>query len=242
MNPITSPSPERPSVRLTKIKDWVMPVDAESYKILRDHGLPCVRIHENLMPTVRILTRKHKIRSDFVDFQESIMRPALDKLGTAWLKRDHRTASLTATVLKFETTHASVREQGALALPKIEGTLRRLFQRWGYTAAFETSEKRGKLKLHVTYKYDSSKSPIIPLTEVQEALPQIKLELGYVRIVLTLGEREVETNVSIAQGSGWLSMHTSRCLYSQISDIRPFVTALITVQDKDPHNSDNRPK
>jgi hypothetical protein len=59
---------------------------------------------------------------------------------------------------------------------------------------------------------------------------------------MTLGEKEVETNVAVATGPIWNSIHTSRSLYSQISDVRPFINALMRIPAKDEHNFDNKPK
>lgn len=225
---------------LTKIKQWYMPVDADSYKVLRNAGIPLIRIHENFLPTLSLLTKSKNIKASLVGFNDTILHPYLDELGSRWQKKEHRKASITASVLKFETSSASILEPSREALIKIEASLRKFFTRWGYTAIFESSESRGKCKLHVTYKYDSNRAPVIHLVEDPTSLPIIKLELGYVRISITLGEKEVETNVALATGGIWTSVQTTRCLYSQVSDVRPFVAALMSVVNKDPHNGDNK--
>lgn len=227
-------------ITLTKIKQWYMPVDAESYKTLKAAGVPLVRIPENFIPTLKILIQSKKIKTNVVDFNDTILHPYLDELGTRWQKKEHRTVTINASVLKFETTHSSAREQALVPLDKIEASLRRFFTRWGYTATFERSENRGKHKLHVTYKYDSSKSPIISLVEDAESLPKISVELGFLRIQMTFGEKEIETNISLATGPSWTSIQTSRCLYSQVSDVRPMIAGLMKVVDKDHHNADNK--
>ncbi len=222
-------------ITLTKIKQWYLPVDAESYMVLRDAGVPLVRIHENFIPTLGLLTKK-KIRARTVDFNETILHPYLDNLGAVWQKREHRKAMINNSVLRFETTHASVYEKSKQSLDKLESSLRRFFTRWGYSAVFETSESRGKLRLHVSYKHDSTRLPIIPLIEDPTSLPVIRIDIGFVRISMTLGEKEVETNISIASGPKWTSIQTSRCLYSQITDVRPMVSALMQIVNKEPLN------
>lgn len=229
-------------VKFTKVKQWYLPIDADSYKVLKSFGMPLIRIHEDMMPTIMLLFKKHKIKPHLVDFNDSILHPYLDELGKRWQSKDHRQATLTKSTLKFETTHASAQSKGREALVKVEASLRRFFTRWGYTSTFELSDSRGKLRLHVNYKYDSERMPIIPLIEDPTSLPQIKLDLGYVRLTLTLMKKEVEVNVSIAAGTMWNSIHTSRCLYSQISDVRPMIASFIDIVNKDPHNADNKPK
>jgi hypothetical protein len=234
-------SSQQKIIKLTKIKQWYLVVDAESYKILRDAGAPMVRIHENFLPTIGLLTKRHKIKAQNIPFQDQILNPYLDKIGELWQKKEHRRAIINGSILRFETTHSSILAPAREALAKLEASLRRFFKRWGYSASFDISESRGKIKLHVIYKYDSERLPIIPLVEDAESLPVIRLNLGFVRVSLTPGKRELETNISIASGTDWKSLHTSRCLYSQVSDVRPFINALMEVVNKDHHNFENKP-
>jgi hypothetical protein len=224
----------------TKIKAWYMPVDAETYKLMKAADAPLTRVHENMMPTLLMLLKSRKLRAKAIDFNEALLNPYLDELGRRWQKKPHRKATITSSVLKFETEHASAAELAREAIPKLETSLRRFFQRWGFVAEFQTSEHRGKIKFHVSYKFDSNKMPIIPLVEEPESLPQIRLNLGYVRLTLTLGSKEVETNIALAAGTDWNSIHTSRCLYSQISDVRAMIGALAGIVSKDEHNGDNK--
>lgn len=229
-------------VKLTKIKSYYFPVDADDYKLLRSHGIPIIKIHENLLPTLGLVFTKHSIKPQAVSFTESILNPYLDRIGGAWNSKEHRVATITKSVLKFETTKASIMPQSREALHKLETSLRRFFSRWGFLAVFETSESRGKLKLHVNYKFDPERDPIIPLVEDATSLPAVKIDLGFVRLTLTLMKREVEVNIAVAAGTGWNSIHTSRCLYSQVSDVRPMLTALVGVVNNDQHNADNKAK
>ncbi len=237
-----STNKKRQIITLTKIKQWYLPVDAESYNILKRAGVPLIRIHENLIPTLSLLTKGKGIGAKVVDFNDTILHPYLDELGSRWQKKEHRKVTINASTLKFETTHASIQASSKEALVKVETSLRRFFTRWGYTSVFEVSESRGKVKLHVSYKHDSNKPPVIPLVEDPTSLPVIKLQLGFVRISLTLGATEVETNISVAAGSDWTSVQTTRCLYSQVSDVRPFINALLGIVNKDTHNFDNKVK
>lgn len=230
------------TVKLTKIRQFYFPVDADDYKLLREHGLPAIRIHENLLPTFGLIFKKYNIKPQNVSFSDAIMNPYLDKIGETWQSKPHRKASITKSVMKFETLHSSIQLQAREALHKLEASLRRFFQRWGFSASFELSESRGKLKLHVSYRFDPERSPVIPLVEDPTSLPSIKIDLGFVRLTLTLMKRELEINIAIAAGPGWNSIHTSRCLYSQVSDVRPMLAAFVDIVNKDPHNADNKSK
>ncbi len=229
-------------VKLTKIKSFYMPVDADDYKLLRSHGLATIKIHENLMPTIGMLLKRHKIKPELVSFADAIRDPYFDKLGEVWNSKEHRKASITSSVLKFETTHSSIQAKARTALTSLESSLRRFFERWGFTAAFELSENRGRVKLHVNYKFDPDRQPVIPLVEDSASMQQIRVDLGFVRLTLTPMKKELEVNVSIAAGTGWNSIHTSRCLYSQVSDVRPMIAALANIVGMDSHNADNKLK
>jgi len=229
-------------VKLTKIKQFYFPVDAEDYKLLRAHGVPVIKIHENLLPTLGLLFKKNKITPQAVNFNDAIFNPYLDKIGEAWQSKEFRVATITKSVMKFETTKASIMPHAREALHKLETSLRRFFTRWGFAAAFELSESRGKLKLHVNYKFDPARDPVIPLVEDATSLPSIKIDLGFVRVSLTLMKHDVEVNIAIAAGTLWNSIHTSRCQYDQITDVRPMIAALVSVVNHDQHNSENRAK
>lgn len=220
-----------------KIKQWYFPVDAETYKSLRDTlKIPATRIHQNLLPVIEMMAKKYKMVGRNVDFNADILNPYLDKLGAVWLKKEFRICTLNTKILKFETTSSKVKADAKLTIDKIEASLRRFFDRWGYRAYFSYSESRGKCKLHVTYKFDHTKLPVIPLVEPNEALPTIRFKIGFVRLTLIMSTKRVEVNYSVAAGSGWTSMHTSSCLYSQIGDVRPMLRALIDIKNREPDN------
>lgn len=227
-------------VKFCKIKGYYFPVDAADYKLLRDHGLSLIRIKEDLMPTLGLLFKNNGIKPVAVSFPETIRDPYFDKLGSAWQAKEHRKATITNSVMKFETTHASVQPQAREALFKVEASLRRFFARWGFSHSFEISESRGKLKLHVQYKFDPERAPIIPLKEDATSVQEIRLNLGFLRITLRPMAKELEYNVAMAAGTDWNSLHTGRCLYSQISNVKPFIAALVNVASIDPHNADNK--
>jgi ribosome-associated toxin RatA of RatAB toxin-antitoxin module len=199
-----------------------------------------IRIPENLFPTLGLLFKKHKIKPQLVSFADTIRNPYFDKLGSTWQAKEHRKATISNSVMKFETTHASIQPQAREAMHKLEASLRRFFTRWGFAHSFEVSESRGKLKLHVDYRFDPERAPVIPLVEDPTSMPQIRLDLGFMRITLVMLKTEIEYNVALAAGTDYNSIHTGRCLYSQVSDVRPWISALVNITSNDPHNSDNK--
>jgi len=226
-------------IRLTKIRQWWLPVDAESYTILRDAGVPLIRFHVDFLPTLQLLTKKHHIRAKAVQFGPEILDPFLEMIGTTWNAKPHCKATITARQMKFETLKPEVFNKAKASILKLEDLLSKFFSRWGYNFRFDYSELRGKCKLTVEYFFDSNKIPIIPLVTDPADLPKIQLKLGFTRITMTFGEKYVDTMLEVSQGGIFQPHHSSRCLYSQISSVKPLIAALMSVPDRDIHNFDN---
>lgn len=229
-----------PTVKLTKIKQWLFPVDIESYNNLLALGVPLVRIHEVFLPTLSLLNagKEKKVRSEFIDFKEEILHPFLDKLGGLWQKKSWRKASISTSSMEFVSNDSSMLEDSKKKLEEVEATLRRFFERWGYSFTFAYSEKRGKAKLAVTYRYTGTVQPVIPEVDAPDSLPTISLKVGFYKVSFTPGVKYVDFNISVSAGTQWSSLATSRCLYSEISDVRPMVRMLMGIPNKAPENFD----
>lgn len=254
---------DSPTIGLTKIKQWYLPVDAEAYNMLKQAGVPLTRIHERIMPALRLLTNKHKIKARLVDFMAEIYNPFMDRIGATWNKHENRICSLRARELRFETVKQSAYTKAKAALPHLEECLRRFFDRWGYKAIFTYSESRGKIRFVVNFHLDANKEPIIPLVEPPAEAPVIRFKLGFTRISIRLGKPnqaiyhrtragndedsvrymvtkapEVEIRIEVSQGGKWAPIHTSTCLYSQISSVAPVLLGMAQIVNVDPTNLD----
>lgn len=233
-------SSEVKKIKLVKIKQWYMPFDGDSYKVLRAVGIPLVRFHEDFLPTVRLVCHKHKIRGSLINFKGDILEPFLDRIGTAFNNKEHCRASIGARAMSFETLKPEVFEKiKNETIPKLENLLRAFFSRWGYKSRFDYSEHRGKIKLVVDYWFDSEAQPIIPLEEPLADVKPVRLRIGSIRLTLKLGTKYMETIIEVAQGGIFKPMHTSRCLYSQMSSVKPMISALMEIPNYDIHNFDN---
>lgn len=226
-------------IRLTRIKQYYLPVDAESYLTLRAVGIPTTRIHVDLLPTIQLLTTKENIRGIEVSFTHDILNPFLDKVGTEWLKGEHRTATIHAKTMRFDTTHQSVMSKAKKAVPELQACLERFFLRWGYRHTFEYSEHRGKCRLHVEYWFDAKTQPVIPLEKDQAEVPEVVLNFGFMQLKMKLMPREVHLTIMTSQGGKFTPFHSTRCLYSQVSDVLPFITALMEIPNIEPTNLEN---
>jgi len=227
-------------LRLVKIKQWYIPYDGDSYKLLRSAGVPLVRFHENFLPTLQLLCKKHKFRGQLINFREKVLEPFLDKVGITFNRKPHCRATINTKSLRFETLKPEVfQAMKENTIPKLEDVLLAFFRRWGYKSTFKYSEHRGKILLVVDYWYDSEKLPIIPLAESLEELPPVRIKFGMTRITLKMGEKYLETIIEVSQGGIFKTLHTTRCLYSQMSSVKPMIHALMEVPNRDQYNFDN---
>lgn len=231
------PSAAVPVILFTQIKQWYFPANPETYEVLRSAGFPMIRFHKNLLPTVHLICKPRGIKARLIPFKEEILDPFLDKVGSKWKSKEYRTVSITATTMTFSSSKEL--EVSKKAIVNLEAALRRFFTRWGFTFSIDYSELRGKSKLHVNYKFDSNKLPVIPLVEDLETIPTIRFKMGHIRFNLQLGTKYLDFYLEEKGGNSWTKIKTSRCLYSQIGDIRPMLTALTDFVNKDVHNFDN---
>jgi hypothetical protein len=226
-------------IRLTRLKQWYIPADTESYLVLRKAGIPLLRIHRDFLPTVGLLTKKYNIKAKEVNFKTGILDPFLDKVGSSWLRKDNRMCAINATNMRFDAVKPESFDEAKETIPKLQKVLEDFFTRWGYGFRFELSQVKSRVRLNVEYWLDAEKLPIIPIAQDVAELPRIKLKLGFTRITMSFGDKYVDTLIEISQGGVFKPLHTSQCLYSQISSVKPLIVALCNVPSKDTHNSDN---
>ncbi len=247
-------------IRFTKIKQWFIPADADSYKVLRDSGIPLTRLHQDFIPTIRPVLQSRGVRVKQVDFKEEILHPFLDKVGTSWSKKPHTKSLIQARAMLFEVVHADGLVVGRQTAPKLQDVLSKFFSQWGYCMTFEVSESKGKLRIAVEYWFDPEREPIVVLAEAPEERKPLRLKLGNLRISFVFDEFEsqtvrvrkaglsddapardhrigyVHTTIESRQGGQFKSIFSSRCKYSDISNVLPLVAALMDVPN---HNGNN---
>jgi len=226
-------------IYLTRIKQWYIPADTDSYLALRAAGVPLLRIHRDFLPTVGLLTKKHNIKAKERNFKTDILDPFLDKVGSSWLRKANRRCEIQATTMRFEAIKPEAFEEAKEVIPKLQKVLEDFFTRWGYGFSFELSQVKTRLRLNVEYWLDAEKLPIIPIEQDVAELPRVQLKLGFTRISMMFGDKYVDTLIEVSQGGVFKPLHSSRCLYSQISSVAPLIKALISVPSKDIHNSEN---
>lgn len=249
-------SKEPTIIRLTKIKQWYVVADVETYKVLKDLGTPMIRVHQNFLPTLGLLTSRANVKVKNVDFESEIMDPFLTKTTETWAKKygkvqmTNRNLVFSAASTSKDGPGADAKFKGAKsAVEKLETILATFFARWGYKCQLVYSENKDgtKMKFHVEYWFDSEKTPILPLETPVQELKHVELKFGFARLVLSMddmtkkgrNQNYIHVRFEVSQGGNWTSVHTSKCLPTQVSSVLPAVGAMMEIVNLDPHNFDN---
>jgi len=141
--------------------------------------------------------------------------------------------------MRFDAVKPESIAEAEEVIPKLQQVLEAFFARWGYGVTFELSKVKTRIRLNVEYWFDNNRMPILEVEQDVAELPRIQLKLGFTRISLSLGQKYVDTLIEISQGGVFKPLHSSRCLYSQISSVQPLIKALCSVVNHDVHNFDN---
>jgi hypothetical protein len=252
-------------IRLTRIRQWFIVADAESYLILKELGICMTRFHQDFLPTLKLLTDNHGVRGKEVKFREEILNPFLDRVGDTWLKKHPSfDCTIDGKTMVFEVRKPAGYDIARKTIPKLEERLAEFFARWGYRSTFEYSEARGKCRFAVEYWFDPERQPIVILEEDPQEKPKVQLKLGTMRLTFTFDNPRgsfstmqdkngdvngkgvsigyVQTQVEISQGGKFVPFHSSRCTYDQISNVHPLIIALMKIPNAHAANLDEQPE
>jgi len=250
-------------IRLTRIKQWYFPVDFETYKTLKKLGVPLLRIHHTFIPTLRLITKSHGIVGKEVPFEEELMDPFVEMLAATW-KKKYGKCLISNSEMTFLATDPEKIKAAKEAMPKLEQLLHNFFSRWGfaYTPQYSESASGKRIKFHVDFKFDSNKMPIINLEADEQVLPKVQWKLGRIRISLTFDNPKgkvvygksapgmerppkyiepgyVHFLLELSKGGSWSPYHSAKCNITELSNVLPFVHALMNVPNLDPYNEEN---
>lgn len=261
----TSQEPkERAPIMLARIKKWLIPADEQSYLQMREIGIPLTILHQNFVAAMSMVGEKHGRKGKIIDFQKDVLDPFLERLGTQWNRKSGDAPGLYKCEvgprsLVFESNDAQNAAKVRESMSKLEIVLERFFERWGYSWCATPSEKNGRFRLNVDYSFaNGERPPIIGLVQDPEENQQFVLKLGRTRLTVSLdGFRSkseritgayakddktqhtigyVHLKIEISQGGKFVPFHTSRCTYSEVSNVLPMMRALMQVPNFNQNN------
>jgi hypothetical protein len=115
-----------------------------------------------------------------------------------------------------------VLEESAVDLPKVQWKLG--FTR--FTLSFDNYHGRSYRDVTISMQKDRETGEERPV----EIFGDLHHKIGYVHYL-----------VEISQGGKWTPIHSGKCTYTELSSVKPLVTALMNVPNMDEHNFDNLP-
>lgn len=221
-------------ITLTKIKQFYMPVDAKSYKRMRAAGIPLLRFHESMLETVALLGKLKKLKATLTPFKDGILNPFLDRLSDDWksLHEDTR-VKIDSKSIRLETTHADASEKVEPVIEDLRQCVQRFFERWGYSFSFEASTKRGKHLIHIEYWFSESKLPVIHLEDDPVTQLNFDFVCGWMKFSFNTDDKYLNVTVHTSHGGQWQVQSTTRCLFSQVSNVMPMIAGLLSLTQKD---------
>jgi hypothetical protein len=227
-------------LNLVRIKNWYVPGDDSTYKLLRSMKLPLLKINRDFLPVVKLKTGPLGIRARSREFSE-ILNERLDRVGAAWVAKKGRTCKLTDKRLSFS---APCTDQNRKAIAAIEASFAKFCLRWGHRYAPSYSEANDRLRLVLDYSFDPDRNPVIE-SGADEMKDAFEVELGFTKLKFTFMDKAPKTNGSRQQlppvihlevmskmGTEWKSAHTSTFVSQQIGDLSQMMVVLSKLQDR----------
>lgn len=230
---------EPPIINFIKIKQWYVPADDPSYRVLRDLKMPLLKVHRDYLPLLELQTSKRGIRAKSRNFEE-ILHERLDRVGEAWNAKKGRKCQLTESRLSFS---APATDRNRKAIAQLESSFARFCLRWGHRYVPSYSETADRIKLVIDYSFDPDRNPVIE-SGADDMRQKYELELGFTKLSFTFMDKPPATkggpslppiihmDVSQKMGTEWRSIHTTSFVNQQIGDLSQFFTVMSKFHDR----------
>lgn len=212
------------TINVVRLKDWVIPYDADAYKVLYSHGITPTRIKFDVFDTVLSLKlRPAKVKVNYVKFDKVWFDDFLDKVARNWAKIPSTKITNTSTSVTLTTTHPGVYEEAKATLEKAQAAFDRFSTRWGTSMLVTSSESRGKLKMHVEFRH-GAKPPVVSAVHEPALLQPVVIDFGFLRVELLPEDTDrhghaqlMRAVVKTKTGSEYATVHSTRFLRSDLA-------------------------
>lgn len=171
-------------VRFVKYKSWLIIADEESYKTSVSIGVPLLKIHEDMIPSLKLIFKEHGLKGKKEDFLETIWAPFFETFKNTWHVPER------GRVLKYEKfgrMQLVCKMKSEALLNKALDTLNLFLQRWSFLAETEVKKRGVSISVNVSFAFSERVQPLLRLDELQlpskdSVEPQI-FEFGNLRFV-----------------------------------------------------------
>jgi len=228
------------TLKLVKNKSWYIPGDTQTYKTLKSLGVPLVKIHVDMIPTLKLLFESRGIEARAQNFKY-LLDKMLDKVGSQWQAKQGRTCRLAETRLLFQAKGDRHRK----AFNALDVYLAKFFARWGYSYSAEFSETPGRMKMVVDYRFDPERNPIIPTVEAP-VKTVTEFEMGFTKLRITFNDKptvagttrtrtlpaNIQVEVLEKAGSDWRPRYQSTCVDAQLGEVTQLMEAVAIIHQR----------
>lgn len=171
-------------VDFVKVKSWYIPADSASYKKLRSLKIPILKVHQNHLPTLKLILDRKGIKARGRNW-DSVFDDFVFKITDRWATSPARSASVGAKTLVFKSKILPKTDEH---LSTLETHLKRFFSRWAFDCDIEIKKNALSVKLICTFSFNKEKNPIISLDD-EFKVRESKLNLNSLhRLVFTVGD------------------------------------------------------
>ncbi len=171
-------------VRFVKYKSWLLIADEESYKTTIAMGTPILKIHEDMVPSLKLLFKAHSLKGKREDFLETVWTPFFEKFQAAWHVPEK---GRQLKYEKFGRLQLICKAKSEPVLNKALDALSQFLQRWSFISEFETKKRGVSISVTVSFAFSDRVQPLLKLEEASlpEKEPNVQniFEFGNIRFV-----------------------------------------------------------
>lgn len=150
------------TLRFVKYKSWLLIADEDSYKASISLGTPILKIHVDMVPSLKILLKSHNMKGQSEDFLETIWEPFFKKFKHTWHNvnegRQLKVGKFGQLVFVCNTSQEQL-------LNKALETLRLFLQRWAFVLDTEFKRRGSSIAVNATFAFSERATPALRLEQ-----------------------------------------------------------------------------
>lgn len=216
---------------LVKNRDWYIPANTKSYKILVKLGFPVTRLHKDSKAILLLQMKKHKVSVRVVPFSE-VLKKFQDSLALTWKTNELRDAKMRARSIEIYVTKRKETVEAKKDLEEVKLKVDRFLRRWGLAGEAIYSEARGLSKLYADITFSTHRPPVLQVAKDPQQVKKNIVELGNFRLMSLVDGKMFHWWLEVKTGPKWALVKYSKCLLTEITDPTGLISDLIVGYNK----------
>lgn len=216
---------------LVKNRDWYIPANAKSYKILVKLGFPVMRLHKDSKAILLLQTKKHKVNVKVVQFRD-VLKQFQEAITKSWKTNDLRDVKMRARSIEIFVTKRKETENARKDLEEAKLKIDKFLRRWGLAGEAIYSEARGLSKLYADITFSNHRVPVLQVSKDPHQAKKNIVELGNFRLMSLVDGKMFHWWLEVKTGPKWSLVKYSKCLLTEITDPTGLISDLIVGYNK----------